>query len=231
MDGAALSALDWWTEAGVDTLVDDVPFDWLAKPTVPSAAEPVAVPAAAAPSAAALPGRLAEFRRWLLADASVPGAVRARLDARGDPARGAAIVLDMPEAEDRAAAALLSGEVGALFDRMLGAIGLDRDAVYLIPFAPARPASGRLDEREQAALAPLLRHHLALAAPARLLLLGDAPAHALLGRSALAARGATHQIALEGRTVPAIASLHPRLVRSKEARASAWADLQAFAAL
>ena len=26
----AASALDWWREAGVDTLVEDAPFDWLA---------------------------------------------------------------------------------------------------------------------------------------------------------------------------------------------------------
>lgn len=36
---AAASALAWWVDAGVDTLVDDAPRDWLAPPVRAEIAE------------------------------------------------------------------------------------------------------------------------------------------------------------------------------------------------
>lgn len=231
VDGVALSALDWWTEAGVDTLVDDDPRDWLAPAR---AAEParVASPAPAPAAPAALPTTLDAFRAFLLADAAITGPANLRIDAIGDPASGLAIVVDMPEAEDRLSGRLLSGEVGALFDRMLGAIKLAREQIYLIPFSPARPTTGRLGAPEVKALAPLLIHHLTLAAPKKLLLLGDAPVQALLQRPAATAREAVHPVMLGGSEIPAVASIHPRLVHLKrEWRPLAWADLQRFEAL
>ena len=233
VDGVALSALDWWSEAGVDTLVDDLPRDWLAPTPV---AEPVRAAPPSSPSApaapTALPATLETFRAFLLADATIPGPATLRIDAIGDPASGVAIVVDMPEAEDRASGRLLSGEVGALFDRMLGAIKLTREQIYLIPFSPARPTTGRLGAAEVKALAPLLVRHLTLAATKKLLLLGDAPVQALLQRPAATAREAVHLVSLGGTEIPAVASIHPRLVHLKrEWRPLAWADLQRFAAL
>lgn len=229
-DGLALSALDWWIEAGVDTTVEDVPRDWLApaaeRPTAPS------LPPVPVPPPPAFPGNLAGFRRWLLTDAAVPGSPAARLDGAGDPAAGIVVVADMPEPGDRAAGQLLSGEAGALFDRMLGAMQLGRAGLYLLPFAPARPAAGRIAPADAAALTPLLRRHLALAAPKRLLLLGEAPARALLGSTLEAARGKPHPIEIGDTAVPAVASYAPRLVQLRpELRKPAWSDLQLFMTL
>ncbi len=236
VDGVALSALDWWAEAGVDVLVDDAPRDWLAPaPAIersPVPGVPASAPTPLPTPATALPADLAAFRAWLLIDAAVPGPVAARLDAIGDPAQGDVVVVDMPEAEDRAAGALLSGEVGTLFDRMLGAIGLARASVYLLPLSPARPSIGRLREADLTALTPLLHHHLGLAAPRRLLLLGDAPAQALLRAPAARARDAVHQVEIGGRQVATVASFAPRMVhQSRDYRQPVWADLQRFIAL
>ena len=227
-DGVALSALDWWAEAGVDVLADDEPRNWLA-----AAANPIAAaPAAPAQAATALPDTLAAFRAFLLADTALTGGAPGRLDAAGDPTSGIAIVVDMPESEDRTSGSLLSGEVGALFDRMMGAIKLSRDQVYLIPFSPARPTTGRLTEGEIKKLTPLLLHHLALASPRKLLLLGDAPAQALLQRPAAKARDAVHTLKIGAITVPTVASIHPRMVHlRRDYRPLAWADLQRFEAL
>jgi DNA polymerase len=226
-DSVAASALDWWAEAGIDALAEDMPRNWLA---VTAAAEPAHVETK--PATIALPGTLETFRAWLLSDPSVPGGANGRIDAMGDAASGIAIVVDMPEPEDRLAGGLLSGEVGALFDRMLGAIQLGRDSIYLIPFSPVRATSGRLGAAELAALAPLLVHHLTLVAPKKLLLLGDAPVQALLDRPAARAREAVHAVPIGAVDVPTVASLHPRLVHLKrDYRALAWDDLQRFAAL
>ncbi|WP_404713067.1 uracil-DNA glycosylase [Sphingomonas sp. MMS24-J13] len=229
-DGLALSALDWWAEAGVDTIVGDLPYDWLAA-TSPVAPEP-ATPASAAAVAAALPATLTEFRRWLIADAPIPGPANNRIDAIGNPASGTMVIVDMPEAADRTSGTLLSGDAGALFDRMLAAMKLERAAIYMAPFSPARSATGRLSESDCAALAPLMRQHIALAAPKRVLLMGDAPTKALLGKPLAQARGETRSLEIAGFHIPTIASFHPRFVLERpDYRKPAWADLQMFMAL
>jgi uracil-DNA glycosylase family 4 len=228
VDGVAYSALDWWAEAGVDTLADDLPRDWLAQ----AAPAPQAIAAEAKPAAPTLPDTLEAFRAWLLADMSVPGAVRGRIDATGDHSTGAIVVVDMPEAEDRASGTLLSGEIGALFDRMLAAIKLSRSDIYLLPFSPARSTTGRVGDADLAPLTLLLLHHLALAQPKRLLLLGDAPVQALLRTPAARARETVHIVEIGGQPVPTVASIHPRLVHLKrDYRPLAWDDLQRFASL
>lgn len=224
----AVSALDWWAEAGVDTLAEDSPRDWLAAPALPISAE--IIPILPAPAAAvAMPDTLEALRAFLLADAAIPGPVNVRIDAKGDPSSRVVVVVDMPEAGDRASGSLLSGDVGALFDRMLGAIKLERARIYMIPFSPARPTTGRLSEAHLKALKPVLLHHLALVAPKKLLLLGDAPVQALLGQPAAKARDATHDVSIGTSAVPTVATIHPRLVAMKrEWRPLIWADLQRF---
>jgi len=233
VDSVALSALDWWAEAGVDTLADDSPRDWLAAaptPVAASATRAETVPVLPTPATSVqLPDTLEAFRAFLLADAAVPGPANARIDATGDPTSGVVVVVDMPEAEDRASSRLLSGEVGALFDRMMGAIKLGRDQIYLIPFSPARPTTGRLAESHLKQLKPFLMHHLGLAKPRKLLLLGDGPVLALLGQPAAKARDSELSVSIGAETIPAVATIHPRLVNMKrEWRPLIWADLQRF---
>ena len=233
VDGVALSALDWWAEAGVDTLADDSPRDWLAAAPAPVIASPIrseTVPVLPTPATAVeLPDRLEALRAFLLGDAAIPGPANARIDASGDPASGVVVVVDMPEAEDRASGSLLSGEVGALFDRMMGAIQFQRGQFYLIPFSPARPTTGRLGEAHLKQLKPFLVRHLELAKPRKLLLLGDAPVQALLGQPAAKARDAEQSVSVGSLTVPTVATIHPRLVAMKrEWRPLIWADLQRF---
>ncbi len=81
-------------------------------------------------------------------------------------------------------------------------------------------------------IAPLIRHHIVVAAPKRLLILGDAPARVLLGKPLAQARSETHVLAIAGTDIPTIASFHPRFVLERpDFRKPAWADLQMFMAL
>lgn len=211
----ALSALDWWREAGVDALVEDEPRDWLAAPAKLQ-------PAAAAPSA--LSTTLASFHVWLRETDAIPGAPAARILPAGDPASGLMLLADMPEPADAAAGSLFSGELGRLFDRMLAAIGRDRASIYLAAMSPVR-LPGR--ELETAETVRLTQHHVALAGPRLLLLLGNAPSRAILGMDFAAARGRRHELTQDGKTVTAIATFHPRLLVQQPARkADAWADLR-----
>ncbi len=211
----ALSALDWWREAGVDSLVDEKPRDWLHTPAKPQ-------PSAPAPDA--LPATLAGFHVWLRETDRLPGAPAARILPAGDPASGLMLLADMPEAPDADAGSLFTGEIGRLFDRMLAAIGRDRASIYLATMAPIRQTPRDLETPDMVRMA---RHHVALAAPRLLLLLGNAPSRAILGMDFPQARGRLHEFNHDGTTVTAIVTFHPRLLIQQPARkADAWADLQ-----
>jgi uracil-DNA glycosylase family 4 len=223
---AATSALTWWAEAGVDTLVDEAPRDWL-RPKSREAPPPAEAPAEAPEET--LPGQLDLFQAWLASSDRLSFASPAapRICPAGDPASGLMILADMPSGEDCAAGTLISGEAGRLFDRMLAAIGRDRESIYLAALSCIRSPSGQLDSKAMKSCAALARHHVGLAAPRVVLLFGDACAKALLGLSVPQARGRWHEIATHAGPVKALATIAPRqLLESPRLKAMAWADLQ-----
>lgn len=230
----AASALEWWRDAGIDALVAEDARDWTAAPPPPPvpAARRLQAQAVAAPVVAALPATLAEFLAWRTgAEAPEAGWPGAPIAAAGDPASDIMILADLPDREDGDSGTLLSGAAGRLFDRMLAAIGRDRSRVCLVPMCAVRPMAGRIAPEVEARLVEVARHHVALAAPRRLLLLGNAPSRALTGMDVAPARGTLHAVNLAGGmppvTVDAVASFHPRLLLERPAqKAAAWKDLQ-----
>lgn len=227
---AAASAAEWWRDAGVDMLVDETPRDWTAAPAV--ARRAATAPAVAEPVAVALPATLAAFIDWRTGpDAPEAGWPGTPLAAAGDPQSAIMVLVDMPDREDGEAGTLLSGAAGRLFDRMLAAIGRTRSDIYLASLCTARPIAGRLSLESEARLTEIARHHVALAAPRRLLLLGNAPSRALSGADVARGRGGLHSINLAigqySVTVETVASFHPRLLLERPAeKARAWKDLQ-----
>lgn len=214
----AASALSWWQEAGVDTLVAEAPRDWLEpRPKTPAKS--------AAPEAAALPETLEEFQQWLATADGLPFAAPnvARAAPAGDPGSGLMILIDMPSA----AGELLGGEPGALFDRMLGAIGRSRDTVYLAALSPIRTPAGALDEASAASLAEIARHHIGLVAPRALLMFGDICGKALLGSAVAGARARWHEIPTRAGPIKALVTIRPdKLIEMPAWKKLAWDDLQ-----
>ncbi len=232
------SLIAWWREAGVDTLIDEKPRDWLGeaklasvkaviKPgTVPAGAEPVPLPPR---RRAPLPTRLADFLVWLATENELLNnyPVRQRLAPEGDPSNTPMIITDVPERGDAEAGRLLTGDVGGLFDKMLAAWKIDRSKVYLAALAPSRPAGALMDEKSLEFLAPFLLHHIRLVAPKKLWLMGEAASRAVLGTNVAEATGRLHTINYDGVTVEAIATLHPRvLLHEPNSKARVWADMQ-----
>lgn len=224
------SALDWWREAGVDTLVDEQPRDWLAVPVAPA---PIA-PIASATRTAAIPDTLDAFAAWRVgADAPEAGWSGRRLSPQGHASAPLWIFTDLPEREDLAAECLLSGAQGRLLEQMLAAIGLSCDGAFIVPLATGRPPAGRIGREVEPRLAEVARHYLSLGRPARVLLLGEATSRALLGINCQQARGSVHRInhtsgpaGVEAATM-IVASLHPRLLLERPfAKADAWRDLR-----
>lgn len=232
MDGRdqALSLLGWWRLAGVDVMVDETPRDWLAPERAPAAmpaarASSVAVAPPPAPAVAALPVDLAALQAFLATNETL-GEGR-RIAPRGAAESGLMILADMPEQADLAEGVLFAGQLGLLFDRMLAAIGRDRASAYLAPLSPVRPAGGRLAPTAMEPLSRLAKHHVRLAAPRALLLLGEAASRAILGLGHVEARGRVHEINLNDVKVAAVATIHPReLLRNAGRKADAWRDLR-----
>ena len=235
----AASALDWWLEAGVDASIDEAPRDWLA------AVEPVrtapratgAMAAVAEIVAPPLPDTLTAFEAWRIGPDAPEAAWPGRpIAAQGSPASDIMVIIDLPEREDADTGILMSGAAGRLFDRMLAAIGLDRESIYLVPVCATRPIAGRVSPEIEDRLNEVARHHVLLTRPKRLLLLGNAPSRALLGADATRARGSLHAVNLSGGkgsamgndvATQAVASFHPRfLLERPAAKAEAWKDLQ-----
>jgi DNA polymerase len=229
----AISVLQWWSEAGVDTIVDETPRDWLRPKTKPIDSAPAPgsrdVSPAPAESAEALPGQLDLFQAYLatserlsFASPSAP-----RVCPSGDPASGLMIMADMPSGDDCADGVLISGEAGRLFDRMLAAIGRTRETIYLAALSCLRSPDGRLTSAPAQQCASLARHHIGLVAPRAVLLLGDSCSRALLGLGMAEARGRWHEIPTHAGPVKTLVTIPPNyLLNQPAAKAHAWADLQ-----
>lgn len=219
----AASALTWWSDAGVDTIVGEEPRNWL-KPKPP--AEPL-LPAEA--PADALPDELDPFRAWFMDGGRLPlSAPNApRVGPAGDPGAGLMILIDMPGPDDAAAGQLLSGSPGTLFDRMIAAIGRSRETIYLAPLSPVRTPTGRLDAAAAAKLATVAIHHIGLVRPKALLLFGDVCAKLLLGSAVAATRGRWHDLDTPSGPVRTLATIRPeKLDGQPSLKKIAWDDLQ-----
>jgi len=217
------SALDWWADAGVDLLVEDVPRDWFAAPPPPRPAA-----ADAPPPVPALPATLEAFAAWRAGpDAPDAGWSGAAVAASGPTDAALMVLLDCPDREDGDAGALLAGIQGRLFDRMLAAIGLSRDTIHLAAVCARRPVAGRMPRETEARLSDISKHHVGLVAPKRLLCLGNAASRAILGAEMPGTRGSLHGFHHKGGETGVVASFHPRFLLEKPvAKAEAWKDLQ-----
>ncbi|SEK28567.1 DNA polymerase [Sphingomonas palmae] len=230
----AASTLDWWRNAGVDVVVGDEPVNWLKQNNLPPAdlasathADPVGrlSSSVAAPSAA-MPATLAEFVTWR-AGKDAPDAAWSGepIDATGPADAALMVLVDCPERGDRDQ--LLGGETGKLFDNMLRAIGLTRGDVLLASVCVRRPTIGRVPRDLEQRLGEVTRHHLSLAAPANLLVLGDAATRAVLSTNVASARERLHAFNhKDGTSTRVVASHHPRVLLDRPAcKAEAWKDL------
>lgn len=220
----AATAIEWWSDAGVDVLVDDAPRDWLARP-VPVAATAASVVAATAGDAVApaLPDTIEAFVAWRSGTAAPEAAWNAPMFVGEGPVSADIMVaIDCADADG-----LLTGAAGLLFDRMLAAIGRDRASVYLAPLAVARPLAGRIAPEVEAVLSPMLRHHVALAAPKRLLVMGAAASRAIFGANGAVMRATLQTVNLNGTNVEAVVGLTPSLLLERPAaKAESWKGLQ-----
>ncbi|NJC06349.1 DNA polymerase [Sphingomonas kaistensis] len=225
----AMSLLAWWIEAGVDVAVQDAPRDWRAKavPTPPEPVEqqtaPVSQPARPT-SGGTLPTTLEAFHAHLAESADLPlfraGAARAL--PHGPESADLMLLTGIPTPEDTAEGQPIGGAAWALTQRMLRAAGLAPEQAYVAALTCFSGMGTRFSAAESNACRDTILAQIALAAPKRLLLLGDQPAKLLLGEPMASARGKLHRLA----GIPTAVTFPPRQLLGKNGyKPLAWADL------
>jgi DNA polymerase len=222
VEGEARAALAWWLQAGVDVAIQEEPRNWL-KPSAPRPRS--AVPET--PQADVVPPSretLAELQQWLASSLDLPlaGATAKRVAPHGPEQAAIMLLSDAPTLEDAAAGQPIGGAAWELAKNMLRAIGLSAEQAYSASLTCFHSPGARITPQQREACAEIAREHIRLVAPKRLLLLGDGPAQALLGKPLATARAHVHHI--DG--VRAVATFHPRhLINQPSNKALAWKDL------
>ena len=216
------AALDWWRDAGVDGDLRDKPQGWMAPEKPPEAApsneapaprvaEPPAPPASV--DRTSWPQHLDAFADWWLTDPRLDeGRTAGRVPPRGSKSAELMILVAEPEAED--GETLLSGPQGRLLGAMLAAMGFAEDSAYIASVLPRRMPHADWQAIAARGLGDLACHHIALASPQRLLVLGS---HVLplIGHDPANLSGNAGEFQLEGRTVPLLAARDLALLREK----------------
>ncbi|MGR3721472.1 MAG: uracil-DNA glycosylase, partial [Paracoccus sp. (in: a-proteobacteria)] len=155
--------------------------------------------------------------------------------ADGDPGARVMILGEAPGDEEDRQGRPFVGRAGQLLDRMFAAIGLSRTAVdaaqalYVVNVLTWRPPGNRDPSPDEILVSmPFVRRHVELAAPDLIVLMGNIPCQAALGRRGI--------LRLRGQWVeafgrPALPMTHPAyLLRNPAAKREAWADLLSLSA-
>lgn len=220
----ARSALAWWLETGVDVAVQEEPRNWL-KPVALSAPPKPAPEQPSAPNIAPPTHEtLTELQDWLASTTLLPlaTATARRILPRGPENAAIMFLSEAPTLEDFAAGQPIGGEPWELAKRMLAAIKIDAEQAYSASLSCFHLPGAKMSPTDREACAQIARRHIGLAKPRRLLLFGEGPAQALLGKPLPQARGHVHKV--EG--IRAVATFHPRaLINQPSNKSLAWKDL------
>lgn len=183
------AALDWWREAGVSYAYSDEPQEWLEEiaqegappqgaPPPMMRARPEPPPPPPRPRLGGevdqWPKSLGDFAPWWMNEPTLdPTGAPGRVPPRGPVGAALMVVVPMPESVDAQSGQLLCGPQGKLLSAMLRVMGLGSDDCYIAAALPRTMPAPDWDLLRNEGMGAVLAHHIALAAPRRLLLLGD----------------------------------------------------------
>ena len=257
----AIALLRWYVEMGADEAIGAEPVNRFAPspaaapPPPPPPLHPPAAHAIAAAPPRALAESLAEAAqsaRRLAAGAETVSALAALVAgfegcglkrtatntvfADGNPAAPVMIIGEAPGADEDRIGRPFVGRAGQLLDRMLSAIGLDRQSVLITNIVYWRPPGNRTPTTSEiASCLPFVLRHISLVRPKLLVLAGATAAGALLpgGQGITRLRGRWFDLEIPGlvEPVPTLPMFHPSfLLRAPERKREAWRDLLALRA-
>jgi uracil-DNA glycosylase len=148
--------------------------------------------------------------------------------ARGNPKARIMFVGEGPGADEDAQGLPFVGKAGQLLDRMVAAMGLQQEEIYIGNVVKCRPPQNRKPEPdEMASCMPYLAEQIALIEPEVIIALGGTAAEGLLG-GRIAITRARGQWRLYRATIPVMPTYHPAyLLRNPPAKREVWVDLRA----
>ena len=157
------------------------------------------------------------------------GSLRHRLVfGEGNPHAGLVFVGEAPGADEDAQGRPFVGRAGQLLTRIIAAMGLKREEVYICNILKCRPPGNRNPQPEEiAACEPFLIRQIEAIRPRMLCTLGGFAAHTLLKSEApiTVLRGRFQ--AYQG--IPLMPTYHPAyLLRNSGAKKQVWEDVQAI---
>jgi uracil-DNA glycosylase family 4 len=149
--------------------------------------------------------------------------------ADGNPEADVMLVGEAPGRDEDLEGLPFVGRSGQLLDRILAAIGLDRQSVYIANVIPWRPPGNRTPTPHETEICrPFIERQVELANPKVLVTLGGPSAKTLLstteGVMRLRGNWKAH-VTASGVTIPAMPTLHPAyLLRNPAHKKFAWRD-------
>ena len=253
-----LDALRWHLEMGLDEVVDELPVDRYATAQQPHLATPATAPAIRPPQdmpkaeprqasgQALAPAEGARDAIAVAAGAQTIDELRESLEgfegcslkftatntvfADGDPSSDLMLIGEAPGVDEDRQGLPFVGASGQLLNRMLAALGRERDTVYISNILFWRPPGNRSPtDAETAACLPFVQRHIELAKPKVLVLLGGSSAKTMLSRKEgiMRLRGKWFEYTSDGldAPIPAMPTFHPAfLLRQSAQKREAWRD-------
>ncbi len=253
-----LDALRWHVEMGLDEVVDEMPVDRYATAQQPHPATPATAPAIQPPQdmpqaeprqasgQALAPAEGARDAIAVAAGAQSIDELRERLEgfegcalkftatntvfADGDPSSDLMLIGEAPGVDEDRQGLPFVGASGQLLNRMLAALGRERDTAYISNILFWRPPGNRSPtDAETAACLPFVQRHIELAKPKVLVFLGGSSAKTMLSRKEgiMRLRGKWFDYTSDGldAPIPAMPTFHPAfLLRQSAQKREAWRD-------
>ena len=151
----------------------------------------------------------------------------------GNPEAKVMIVGEAPGGEEDQVGKPFVGRAGKLLDRMFEAIGMSRSAqepdrtLYIANAVPWRPRGNRTPTPEELRIMfPFIERHIELVAPEILVLMGNVPCRAVIGRDKITRLRGSWQ---DYRGIPVMPMFHPAyLLRNAQSKKDSWHDLIAI---
>ena len=228
---ALAGALDWWRDAGIDHVYQDEPRQWIAAPS--EAVEPVEAATIVAPplppkgtvatDRSGWPTQLEQFPEWWLHVPTLDsGMAERRVPPRGPAGAAVMVLVEQPEAED--GERLLSGSEGRLLDAMLTAMGIGPESAYVASVLPRHTPMPDWTAIGADGIAEVTAHHVALAAPQRLIAFGS-NILPLLGHDPANKPDSSRSFNHESLTIPLLSAMSlSALLATPRRKAAVWRD-------
>jgi len=147
----------------------------------------------------------------------------------GDPTSGIMLIGEAPGRDEDLHGLPFVGRSGQLLERMLAAINLERNSVYITNVIPWRPPGNRTPTPLETEICrPFIERHIDLVNPKIMVLLGGAAAKVLLNstQGILKMRGRWNKFGGAQGEIDVMPTLHPAyLLRQPAQKKLAWQDL------